>query len=66
VSHAFGLPPRSDRLQRLKRKCPECGGWDMGNVGVVMHKRDCPRNPDREYFDHLDQEHEDTEKAKHG
>jgi len=38
----------------------------MGNVGVVMHKRDCPRNPDREYFDHLDQEHEDTEKAKHG
>jgi hypothetical protein len=25
-------------------KCPECHGWDVGNVGVVHHKRDCSRN----------------------
>jgi hypothetical protein len=45
VSHAFGLPPRHDRIQRLKPKCPMCGGWDAGAAGFIMHKRDCPRHP---------------------
>jgi hypothetical protein len=45
MSHAFGLPPRRDRLARSQPKCPLCGGWDVGAAGFIMHKRDCPRNP---------------------
>jgi hypothetical protein len=45
-------------------RCKHCGGWDVGAVGHILHKRDCPDNPDRDYFDHLDQEHEDDERVR--
>lgn len=37
---------RPNRVDRVTRPiCPQCGGWDMGNVGLVHHKASCPRNP---------------------
>jgi hypothetical protein len=43
------LTERDDQPRRLdvrtRPKCPQCGGWDMGNIGLIHHKADCPRNP---------------------
>jgi len=52
------LEPRPFLKRVIRPKCPVCGGWDVGAVGLIMHRRDCPDHPDREYFDHLDEEHE--------
>jgi hypothetical protein len=45
MSHAYGLPPKRERLKRETPKCPECGGWDVGAVGFVHHRSTCSRNP---------------------
>jgi len=37
------MPGQLDRLTRAR--CPACGGWDMGAVGLIHHKRDCARQP---------------------
>jgi len=26
-------------------KCSLCGGVDLGNFGVIQHRKDCPRYP---------------------
>jgi len=36
-----GYQPQTPRWP----KCSLCGGVDLGNFGVIAHRRDCPRNP---------------------
>ena len=39
-----GYQPQTPRWP----KCSLCGGVDLGNFGVIAHRRDCRLNPDRE------------------
>jgi hypothetical protein len=38
------MPGRIEGTPRWP-KCSLCGGVDLGNFGVIQHKRDCPSYP---------------------
>ncbi len=31
------------RLDHLPLRCKECGGWDVGGIGMIMHSRICSK-----------------------